>query len=167
MEATILLVSASAKAEGCASFLSKRLNASIEIVANRRSALATLRRNEFQVVMVDADLAMQYPDGADLFWQHSGLALPILFRMPAEDCSVLLREVRAGLARREREQQLARRAVTASLEAELKSSVTGILLESELALREPGLSPVLERRLRHLTELATSLRDRLRPEPSS
>jgi hypothetical protein len=45
MEATILLVSASAKAEGCASFLSKRLNASIEIVANRRSALATLRRS--------------------------------------------------------------------------------------------------------------------------
>jgi hypothetical protein len=45
--------------------------------------------------------------------------------------------------------------------------VTGILLESELALREPGLSPVLERRLRHLTELAISLRDRLRPEPSS
>ncbi|WP_263408711.1 hypothetical protein [Terriglobus tenax] len=164
MDATILLVSASARAEDCATFLSRRINTAIEVVTNRRSALATLRRHEFQVVMVDAELATQYPDGADLFWQHAGLALPILFRMPAEDCSQLLREVRSGLARREREQQLARRLVSASLEADLKSSVTGILLESELALREPGISPVLERRLRHLAELASTLRDRLRPE---
>ena len=67
MESAILLVRASAKAEGGGSFGSKRLNASIEIVANRRSALATLRRNEFQVVMVDADLAMQYAPGAPLW----------------------------------------------------------------------------------------------------
>lgn len=167
LEASILLISGAPRAERCAAFISQHLNMAIEVVTNRRSALASLRRQEFQVVMVDADLAAQYPEGADLFWQHAGLALPVLFRMPAEDYTQLLREVRSGLSRREREQQVARKAVTTSLEDELKSSVTGILLESELALREPGLTPAVERRLRHLIELATGLRDRLRPQANS
>jgi hypothetical protein len=48
------------------------------------------------------------------------------------------------------------------LEKELKTSVTGLLLESELVLREPATPISLQPRLRHLVELAVVLRERLR-----
>jgi len=40
--------------------------------------------------------------------------------------------------------------------------VTGLLLESQLALREPAIPASLEPKLRHLVELAGALRERLR-----
>jgi hypothetical protein len=72
------------------------------------------------------------------------------------------REIRAALARRDGEQSVARRAVASEIENELKSSLTGLLLQSELALREPAVPASLEPKLRHMVELAGQIRDRLR-----
>ncbi len=77
-------------------------------------------------------------------------------------CARLVREVRAALARREQEKAVAMRAAASAMESELKSVVTGILLQSELALREPAVSPHLEAKLRNLVGLAGDLRERLR-----
>ena len=74
----------------------------------------------------------------------------------------LAREVKAALARRDGEHAIARRAAAVELENELKSSVTGLMLESELALREANGSTALDAKLRHLVELAGNLRTRLR-----
>jgi hypothetical protein len=73
----------------------------------------------------------------------------------------LVREIRAGLHRREREQELARRAVTAEIESDLKTTVAGLLLHSELALSGSGLSPSLAGKLRIVADLAGSLRQQL------
>ncbi|MDR3737263.1 MAG: hypothetical protein P4L10_17250, partial [Acidobacteriaceae bacterium] len=73
----------------------------------------------------------------------------------------LVREVRAALARSAQQQVVARRAAAVAVESELNSTVTGIMLESELALREPEMPPTLEAKLRHLVELAASLRQKL------
>jgi hypothetical protein len=72
-----------------------------------------------------------------------------------------VREIRSALHRREREQAVARRAAAAAIEAELKSTVAGLLLHSQLALsgnQVPG--PVAER-LRVVADLAGSLREQL------
>ena len=61
----------------------------------------------------------------------------------------------------EREQTLARRAATAAIESELKSTVAGLLLQSELALSgSDAASPVTER-LRIMADLAGNLRRQL------
>ena len=102
------------------------------------------------------------PVWADLVWQNAGLALPVQMNFAISGSARLGREIKAALVRREGEHALARRAAAREIENELKTSVTGLLLESELALREPAGSATLEPKLRHLVELAGSLRERLR-----
>ena len=53
------------------------------------------------------------------------------------------------------------RAATSSLENELKSTVAGLLLNSELALQEPSVPPQLASKLQLMVELAGTLRRRL------
>jgi hypothetical protein len=65
------------------------------------------------------------------------------------------------LHRREREQELARRAATAAIESELKTTVAGLLLHSELALSGSELPPSLADKLRMVADLAGSLRQQL------
>jgi len=65
------------------------------------------------------------------------------------------------LHRREREQMLARRAATAAIENELKTTVAGLLLHSQLALNGSEVSSPLAEKLRVVAELAGSLRQQL------
>ena len=46
-------------------------------------------------------------------------------------------------------------------EEDFKSSLTGLLLESELVLQEPVIPASLEPKLRHVLELAGAMRQRL------
>jgi hypothetical protein len=73
----------------------------------------------------------------------------------------LLREIRAALARREQEQALAMRAASVAVESELRDTVTGLILQSQLALAEPSLSPQLSAKLKTVVELAGNLKQRL------
>ena len=63
--------------------------------------------------------------------------------------------------RGEQQQVSALRAAASLLENELKSTVTGLLLQSQLALAEPQLSPKLAGKLELVAELAGNLRRRL------
>jgi hypothetical protein len=73
----------------------------------------------------------------------------------------LTREIRAALHRREREQMLARRAAAAAIETELKTTVAGLLLHSQLALSGSEVPAHLADKLRVVVELAGSLRQQL------
>jgi hypothetical protein len=53
------------------------------------------------------------------------------------------------------------RAAASLLESELKSTVTGLLLQSQLALAEPEVSSKLAGKLELVAELASTLRRRL------
>ena len=106
-------------------------------------------------------MAAADPQGADLLWQQAGTAVPVQVNFAISNCARVVREVRSALARRAQEEALAMRAASSAVGSELKSVVTGILLQSELALREPMVSPRLEAKLRHLVELAGDLRERL------
>lgn len=66
-----------------------------------------------------------------------------------------------ALARRSREQELARVAASAGVDAEIKDAVTAFLLESQLALQECNIPPQVETRLRTLAGIAHRLRANL------
>jgi hypothetical protein len=76
-------------------------------------------------------------------------------------CGRLVREVRAALIRREREPNLALRSAVNSIQSDSRATVAGLLLQSQLAIAEPGISPQLSDKLRLVVELAGSLRQRL------
>jgi hypothetical protein len=162
MSRDVLIVSVMDGAENCAKAISVQVNARVEVAGNRRAALTALRTAQFGVVVVEEGLAESDPEWADQVWELAGLAIPVQVNFAISGCARLGREVKAALLRKDGEQVLARRAAATEIENDLKSSVTGLLLETELALREPSIPASLEPKLRHLVELAGELRERLR-----
>ena len=158
----VLIVTEMDGAPNCAATLSAELKCEVNVAPAKRAALVALRKHDFGVVVVDERLSQQDPEWADQVWQEAGLAMPLEMNFAISGCARLSREIRGALHRRRGEQTLARRFVAQEMESELKTSVTGLLLESELALQEPGVTAALEPKLRHLVELAGELRERLR-----
>jgi Flp pilus assembly protein TadB len=101
------------------------------------------------------------PAAAEAIWEYAGLAIPLQINFALSGAARLTREIRAALHRREREQTLARRAAAAAIETELKSTVAGLLLHSQLALTSSELPPPVADKLRVLADLAGSLRQQL------
>lgn len=158
----VLLISTIDGAENCAQWIAGQVGSRVEVAASRRAALAALRRAKFGVVVVEESLAELDPEWADQVWDLAGLAIPVQVNFAISGSARLSREVKAALARRDGEQAVARRAAVTEIENDLKSAVTGLLLESQLVLREPAIPASLEPKLRHLAELAGVLRERLR-----
>jgi hypothetical protein len=158
---SLLMITSILGAENCAAALANQLEFSVEIVPNRKDGLARLRRHEYTIIVVDDAVAESDPEGAELLWKHAGLAVPLQINFAISGTARLVREVRAVLNRREQEQALAMRAAAVAVESELRDTVTGLILHSQLALAEPALSPELSAKLRTVADLAGNLRQRL------
>ncbi len=158
----VLLIARIEGLENCARALEQQLGGLVQVAPGRQEGLSALRQRDFGVVVVEESLAESDPAWADQLWSQLGFAVPLQVNFAISGCARLGREVKAALSRRNSEQAIARRAVATELEDELKSSLTGLLLQSELALREPTVPTSLEPKLRHMVELAGTIRDRLR-----
>jgi hypothetical protein len=157
----ILLVTGIEGARNCAAVVAAQLGMEVEVAEGRKTALAALRRREFAAVLVDETMAECDPAAAEAIWEHAGLAIPMQINFALSGAARLIREVRSALHRREREQTLARRAAAAAIETELKSTVAGLLLHSQLALSGNEVPPLLADRLRVVADLAGNLRQQL------
>jgi hypothetical protein len=158
---SILIVTGVEGARNCAAVVSAQLGMEVEVAEGRKAALTVLRRREFAAVVVDETMAECDPAGAEAIWERSGLAIPLQVNFALSGAARLIREIRAGLHRREREQLLARRAAAAAIESELKTTVAGLLLHSQLALSGSELPSPLADKLRMVADLAGSLRQQL------
>jgi hypothetical protein len=158
---SVLIISSMADAAGFAASLGSTLECAVSVAPNYRSGLMALRHHEYSVVVVDDCLAESNPAAADLLWQSFGMAVPVQVNFAIAGAPRLTREVQAAIGRREQQQAVALRAAVSQLEGELKSTVTGLLLQSQLALAEPELTAKLTGKLTLVAELAGSLRQRL------
>jgi hypothetical protein len=160
MGPSILVIVSNETANPVAAALRRDLDAQVLTAPNRRAGLAALRREEFAVVLLDEALTHGDDVHIDLLYQNAGAASVLEINFAISSAPRLLRQVRAAMARRGHDSAVARKAAASALESELNASLAGLLLESQLALREatPGQAP----KLRHLVELAGDLRDRLR-----
>jgi DNA-binding NtrC family response regulator len=158
---SVLMVTGIDGAHNCAAAIGGQLGMEVEVAENRRAALAALRRREFRVVVVDSTMAECDPAAAESIWEQAGLAIPLQINFALSGAVRLVREIKAALHRREREQALASRAAAAAIETELKSTIAGLLLHSELALKSNGVPAPAAERLRMVANLAGMLRQRL------
>jgi hypothetical protein len=159
---SILMVTGIEGARNCADVVGAQLGMEVEVAEGRKAALAALRRHEFLAVVVDETLAECDPAAAEKICEHAGLAIPLQINFAVSGAARLVREIRAALHRREREQMLARRAAAEAIEAELKSTLAGLLLHSQLALNGSEVPAPVADRLRVVADLAGSLRQQLR-----
>ena len=158
---SILLVTGIEGARNCADVLGRQLEMEVVSADGRKAALVLLREREFAAVVVDETITVCDPAAAEAIWDRAGLAIPMQINFALSGAARLVREIRAALRRREREQQLARRAAAAAVESELKSTVAGLLLQSQLALSgSDAASPVADR-LKMVASLAGDLRRQL------
>ena len=157
----ILIVTPLDGIDAAAEPLGNRLGAKVERAATRSAALRMLERKSYSAVVLDQIIADSDPEGADVLWKHSGLAVPLQVNLAIAGTERVERELRAALARRQREQQLAEEAASAALDTELKNAVTAFLLEAQLALREDGVPPGVQNRLRTIESIADRIRARL------
>jgi hypothetical protein len=158
---SILIVTGMDGSHNCAEVVGAQLGMGVDVADGRRAALAALRRREYAAVVLDESIAECDPSGAELIWDHAGLAIPLQINFALSGSARLLREIRAALHRREREQTLARQAATAAIETELKTTVAGLLLNSQLALSGSEVPAALADKLRVVADLAGSLRRQL------
>lgn len=158
---SILIVTGIEGARNCAAVVAAQLGMEVEVADGRKAALAALRRREFAAVVVDETMAECDPASAEAIWEHASLAIPLQINFALSGASRLIREIRAALHRREREQSLARRAAAAAIETELKSTVAGLLLHSQLALNGIEVPAPVAERMRVVADLAGSLRQQL------
>ena len=158
---SILIVTGVEGARNCAAVVAAQLGMEVEVADGRKAALTALRRREFAAVIVDETMAECDPASAEAIWEHASLAIPLQINFALSGAARLVREIRAALHRREREQTLARRAAAAAIETELKSTVAGLLLHSQLALNGGDISAPAAERMRVVADLAGNLRQQL------
>jgi hypothetical protein len=150
MPATVLLLASETAGEAVADALRRSLDAEIKLLSSLRAGLASLRAQDFSLVLLDE---------TDRIYQIT--AAPVLeLNLAISSAPRIVRQVRSALVRRTRDLALAQSAAAALLHNELNQTLSGILLESELALR--GATPAQQPKLRELVQLASHLRDRLR-----
>lgn len=157
----VLVISALSGAQTCAAAILQQMGLDAEVVPGRREAVEALRTGVYAAVIVDDALAEGDPRGAEVLWKMAGLAIPMQVNFALTGTARLVRDLRAALARREQEQGAAQRAALRAVESELRNTISGLLLHTQLALRESPPSPQLEQRLRLMAELAGNLKQRL------
>jgi hypothetical protein len=158
---SILIVTGIEGARNCAAVAAKQLNMEIEVVEGRKTALAALRKREFAAIVVDETLAECDPAAAEAIWDRAGLSIPLQINFALAGAGRLVREIRAALQRREREQALARMAAASAIETEVKTAIAGLLLHSQLALSGVDVPAPVADRLRLVADIANDLRRQL------
>ena len=158
---SILIVTGIEGARNCAAVVGAQLGLEVEVAEGRKAALGALRRREFLAVVMDETMAECDPSAAEAIWERAGLAIPLQINFALSGAARLIREIRAALHRREREQTLARRAAAAAIETELKTTVAGLLLNSQLALSGGEVPSPIADKLRVVADLASNLRQQL------
>jgi hypothetical protein len=158
---SILMVTGIEGARNCAAFVQQKLGLTVEVAEGRGAALTALRKHEYSAVLVDESLADCDPAAAEAIWERAGLAIPLQINFALSGAARLVRDIRAALHRREHEQALARKAAAGAIEAEVRGTLAGLLLNSQLALAAGEVPAGVVDKLRVVADLATSLGQQL------
>jgi hypothetical protein len=159
----VLIVTGMEGAENCAATLGKLLALECEVAQGRKSAVNALKHNAYAALVVDEAIVDTDVAGSEAIWENAGLAIPVQVNFALSGTQRLAREIRLALNRRERELALAREAAAAAFDSELKTTVAGLLLHSQLALADREIPAPLAEKLRVVADLAGNLREQLAP----
>ena len=157
----ILLVSQIGRANQLARALQENSGEEVVVAENLHQAATCLRSDSYLAVLLDQHLLETEPDEIDTVMQHLGPAMLVQVNLAISGLDRLVREVRAALERRKREEVAARRAVVGALHSELNGPLTALLLECELTLKVPGLPPAAAEKLHSAHGLVKKIRSQL------
>ena len=164
MDKTVLIVTAMDGAENLARAISRDADAIVEIARSRRAALARLRRGPVTALLLDSSLSEAEMTTSEVLWQNADGAVPLEMPLATLGASSIIRLLQSVLEGRRQAETQGRRMAAAAVAEELQSTLTSLLLESDLLLRDRALSPTLVEKARLVRALADNIRVRLRSE---
>src|ERR1700687_4151427 len=157
----ILLVTPSERAPECAAALHEATGEGIAVAESLAQAATLLRAEGYLAVVLDQYLLETEPHEAENTLEDLSMSILVQVNLAISGMERLVREVRAALQRRQREEVGARQAAIGRLHSELDSTITALLLSSELALETPGLPAAAAEKIEAVHELVKKLRRQL------
>lgn len=157
---SVLLLAAGAGASTVELTLHRLLRARVTRAPNLRRCQEALFGDTYDLLLLEEALALENRAALEALSQSAGRALILEVNFGISDVDRVVRQVRSALARRAAEEERIKAEVTVSLRNELNASVTGLLLESQMALRKAG--PTLAPSLQRVVALAEALCQQLR-----
>lgn len=157
----ILLITPSAAGPRCAESLQSETSRETHWARSLQEASTRLREQTYSAAVIDQFLLETEPEESDQMIEHLGTAFPVYVNFSITGMDRLLREVRAALHRRKREESAALRAVAAQMHSEMSESLTAVLLSCELAMSVPDMPSFAAEKIRTIDNLARAMRLRL------
>lgn len=158
----ILLVTTSSRAQECAAALQQGTGQQTQVANSVPHAVRRLQTVEYDALAIDQSLLEADFRALDTLLNHAGTALPIYLNLALHGCDRVVREAQVALRRAEKEKQWAMMGLAERmLRNQLRGEVTGILLTSELALRQPAIPAEVVAKIRLVQDMAEKMRSRL------
>ncbi|HEY3974886.1 MAG TPA: hypothetical protein VGM18_17905 [Candidatus Sulfotelmatobacter sp.] len=157
----ILVITSSASGPDCAAALHAATGRETQWAQSLQEAATRLREQSYSAAVIDQFLLETEPQESDQMMEHLGTAFPVYVNFAVTGMDRLVRDVRAALHRRTREEGAARRAVAAQMHSEMRETLTAMLLSCELAMSVPDVPTPAVEKIRAIDNLARELRLRL------
>jgi hypothetical protein len=157
----ILLVTPSERASECAAALHAATNEEVVTADTLARTSSRLRGESYLAVVLDQYLLESEPNEAESVLRHMGTAIAVQVNFAICGVERVVREVRAALQWRRREETRAREAAIGTLQSELNGTVTALVLATELALETPAMPPGAMEKLKSVHELLKTFRKQL------
>ncbi len=158
----ILLVTTSSRGRECAAALEQGTGQQTQLANSVPQAVSKLESTEYDALAIDQSLLEADFRALDTLLNHAGTALPIYLNLALHRCDRVVREAQVALRRAEKEKQWAMGLAERVLRNQLRAEVTGILLTSELALRQPAIPAEVVDKIRRVQDMAEKMRSQLR-----
>ena len=157
----ILLVTTSARGRECAAALDCGTGHKTQVAATVPQALGHMQTAEYEVLAIDQSLLEADLRALDTLLNHAGVAVPLYVNLALHSGERVAREAQAALERAVKEKRAALQCVERELRNLLRSEITGILLTSQLALRNSALPADVVTKLQLMHEMAEKMRTQL------
>jgi CheY-like chemotaxis protein len=157
----ILLVTTSPRAREAAAAVEQGTGHKTHLASTVPQALSRLQAAEYDCLAVDQSLLEVDFRALDTLMNRCGMAMPAYINLALHSVEREVREITVALRRQESERLLAMRSAERTLSNQLRGNLTGILLNSELALRQKSISADVAEKVQAVRELAEKMRDQL------
>ena len=157
----ILLVTTSSRGKEYAAALERGTGHKTHVAGAVPQAIAKFEAADYDLLAMDQSLLEADLRAMDTLLNRCGTAIPVYVNLALHSSERIVREVQVALRRAQQEKLAAERVAGKVLGSELRGELTGILLNSELALRHTGLAPEIAEKINSVRELAEKMRSRL------
>lgn len=157
----ILLLTTSSRAKECAAAIELGTGHKAHVAGTVPQAVNRLQAAEYDALAIDQSLLEMDLRALDTLLNRCGMAMPVYVNLALSSSERVVREIQVALRRLESERALAMQSAAKIIGSQLKGNLTGILLNSDLALRQRSISPDVADKVRSVRDLAEKMRAQL------